>query len=230
VTIDSERIRISEYFDRVYAGHGRFWWRDEGRYALEPDAYPSSLLTQQTLRLLSERSPGRALDIGAGEGSDAIRLALLGYRVDAVEVSKKGAEKIERFAAEAGATLRVIPSDIQDFVPDEYYDLVICNGVLHYVEDKRRVIKLMQDATWPGGINVVSLWSDYTPVPECHEFVPVYADKENGVVTSCYRKWRTEFIYFERDKGETSHSDLPVHRHSHIKLIASKQALAVNWT
>jgi SAM-dependent methyltransferase len=217
-------MRISEYFDRMYAGPGRFWWRDEGRYALEPDAYPSSLLTQQTLRLLAERCRGRALDIGAGEGADAIRLALLGYEVDAVEVSKRGAEKIELFAAEAGARLRVIPSDVQDFVPDqsESYDVVICNGVLHYVEDKQRVIKFMQDATRAGGINVISLWSDYTPVPECHEFVPVHADQENGIVTSSYRKWRTEFIYFERDKSETAHSDLPAHRHSHIKLIASK--------
>ena len=215
-------MRISEYFDSVYASPGRFWWRGEGRYALEPDAHPASLLTQQTLRLLTGRSPGRALDIGAGEGSDAIRLALLGYEVDAVEVSKVGAEKIERFAAEAGTRLRVIASDILDFVPDEFYDVIVCNGVLHYVEDKRRVIKLMQGATRPGGINVISLWSDYTPVPECHEFVPVYADQENGVVTSCYRGWRTEFIYFERDKGEMAHSDLPAHRHSHIKLIASK--------
>lgn len=222
MTLNDAPMRISEYFDRVYAGPGRFWWRDDGRYKLEPDAYPSSLLTQQTLRLLAERSPGRALDIGAGEGTDAIRLALLGYEVDAVEVSKVGAEKIARFATEADAKLRVISSDVQDFVPDESYDVVVCNGVLHYVEDKQRVIKLMQDATRPGGINVISLWSDYTPVPEYHKFVPVYADRENGVVTSSYRKWRTEFIYYERDKGETSHSDLPEHRHSHIKLIASK--------
>ena len=215
-------MRITDYFDSAYQGSDRYWWRDEGRYALEPDAYPLSLLTQQTLRLLRNRPRGRALDIGAGEGSDAIRLALLGYHVDAVEVSKVGAEKIERFAAEAGAKVRVIASDVQDFVPDESYAAIVCNGVLHYVEDKRRVVKLMQDATWPGGINVVSLWSNYTPVPECHEFVPVYPDDENGVVTSCYREWRKEFIYFERNKADTAHSDLPAHRHSHIKLIATK--------
>ena len=215
-------MRVSDYFNNVYAGSGRFWWRDEGRYALEPEAYPSSLLTQQTLRLLAGRNPSRALDIGAGEGADAIRLALLGYEVDAVELSKAGAEKIERFAAEAKAKVKVITSDIQDFVADCKYDVIVCNGVLHYVEDKRRVIDLMQNATQPGGINVLSLWSDYTPVPQCHEFVPVYADKENGIVTSCYRGWRNEFIYFERDKSEIAHSDLPAHRHSHIKLIARK--------
>jgi SAM-dependent methyltransferase len=222
VTLSDAPMRITDYFDDVYAGSGRFWWREEGRYALEPEAYPSSLLTQQALRLLADRSPGRALDIGAGEGTDAIRLALLGYEVDAVEVSKVGAEKIEQFAAEVGANLNVVTSDIQDFMPDGQYDVIVCNGVLHYVKDKQRVIKLMQDATLPGGINVISLWSDYTPVPECHEFVPVYADQENGVVTSSYLGWRQEFIYFERDKSETAHSDLPQHRHSHIKLIVRK--------
>ena len=221
MTLNDAPMRISEYFDRVYASPGRFWWRDEGRYALEPDAYPSSLLTQQTLRLLTARSPGRALDIGAGEGSDAIRLALLGYEVDAVEVSKVGAEKIERFAAEAGARLQ--RHTIRR--PRLRAGRTLQRGHVQRgpaLRQKHRVIKLMQDATRPGGINVISLWSDYTPVPECHEFVPVYADRENGVVTSSYCEWRTEFIYFERDKGETSHSDLAAHRHSHIKLIASK--------
>ena len=52
--------------------------------------------------------------------------------------------------------------------------------------------------------------------------MPVYTDAEDGIVTKSYADWRTEFIYFERDKAERAHSDLPVHRHSHIKLIARK--------
>jgi SAM-dependent methyltransferase len=220
----SERMRISDYFDSVYLGPGRFWWREPERHDLNPDSYPLSLLAQQTLRVLQGRKPGRALDIGAGEGADAIRLARLGYQVDAVEVSSVGAKKIEYFAAEAGVggQVRVLAADIQDFIPDASYDVIICNGVLHYVEDKRSVISLMQQATRPGGINVISLWSNFTEVPDCHEFVPVYADDEEGAVTKSYHAWPKEFIYFERDKSETAHSDLAAHRHSHIKLVARK--------
>jgi SAM-dependent methyltransferase len=217
-----ERMRVSDYFDGVYLGSERFWWREPGRYALMPEAYPTSLLAQQALRLLADRKPGRALDIGAGEGTDAIRLAKLGYDVDAVEVSEVGAKKIEGFARDAGVKVRVLATDIRDFSPSESYDVVVCNGVLHYVQDKHSVIDLMKKATWPGGINVVSLWSTFTPVPECHEIVPVYSDAEDGVVTGSYADWHTEFIYFERDKAESAHSDMPVHRHSHIKLIARK--------
>ena len=220
----SERMHISDYFDGVYLGSERYWWRGPERYEVDPESYPLSLLTQQTLRLLKRRTAGRALDIGAGEGSDSIRLAKLGYEVDAVEMSAVGAKKIQCFAEEAGVhdKVRVFAADVQDFEPDGLYDVVICNGVLHYIEGKKSVIELMQQATRPGGINVVSLWSDYTPVPDCHELVPVFRDPEDGEVTKSYEDWRKEFIYFDRDKKESAHSDLPAHRHSHIKLIASK--------
>ena len=84
----TDRMRVRDYFDGVYSTHDRFWWHEPGRYELDPNAYPYSLLTQQTLRLLEGRPHGRALDLGAGEGSDAIRLALLGYDVHSVCYSK----------------------------------------------------------------------------------------------------------------------------------------------
>jgi SAM-dependent methyltransferase len=219
-----ESVRLSDYFDRMYATHDRYWWREPTRHSLEPEDYPSSLLAQQTLRLLIKHPQGRALDIGAGEGSDAIRLALLGYTVDAVELSAVATAKIKRFAEQAGVKVNVAVADAQQYKPDGLYDVIVCNGVLHYIKDKEVVISRMQEATCDGGINVVSLWSDYTPVPECHEFVPVYSDAEDGVVTSRYKVWKKEFIYFERDKPEAAHSDLPAHRHSHIKFIARKPA------
>jgi hypothetical protein len=116
----------------------------------------------------------------------------------------------------------VTVADAQNDQPEGLYDVIVCNGVLHYVKDKDLVISRMQEATCDGGINVISLWSTHTPVPECHDLVPVYSDHENGVVTGRYRDWPKEFIYFERDKPDATHSDLPPHRHSHIKFIARK--------
>ncbi len=129
-------MQVYDYFDGVYQGSERYWWRGPERYELDPESYPLSLLTQQTLRLLKGRDAGRALDIGAGEGSDAIRLAKLGYEVDAIEVSSVGAKKIQVFAEEVGVheRLRILTVDALDFKPDRQYDVVICNGVLHYVQ------------------------------------------------------------------------------------------------
>lgn len=223
---------VADYFDRLYRSEERYWWRQGDRYSSDPDEYPGSLLTQVTLRLLRDRhggqtglaSAGRALDLGAGEGADSIRLALLGYAVTAVDISAVAAEKIRRFAAAAGVVIAVKTADISRYRPDGEFDIVICNGVLHYISDKAGVIERIQAATRPGGLNVVSSWSTYTAVPACHNTVPVYCDHEDGVIVSAYRGWDVKLKYFERDKPESSHVDMPEHTHSHIKLVAEKPA------
>src|ERR1700678_2598983 len=169
-------LSVSEYFDELYSAVPRYWWRQEDPYSTDPDAYPRSLLTQLTLRLLRGRLPGRALDLGAGEGADSIRLARLGYRVTAVEISSVGAEKILKFADEAGVTIDVQEADVRTYRPDGEFEVVLCNGLLHYISDKAPVIKRIQRATAPGGIDVVSLWSTYSQIPDCHGRVAVYGD------------------------------------------------------
>ena len=118
--------------------------------------------------------------------------------------------------------------DACDLVPEGTYDIVISNGLLHYVKDKERLIGQMMDVTAENGLNVLSLWSTHSPLPECHDIVPVYADEEDGVVTKLYENWSAELLYFERDKPEFAHSDLPPHKHSHIKLIMT--ARSSRWT
>jgi hypothetical protein len=74
--------------------------------------------------------------------------------------------------------------------------------------------------TTPGGANVVSLWSDYSPVPDCHKVIPVYPDAERGAVYSAYAEWDKELLYFDRIKLESAHDDMDPHVHSHIKMVA----------
>lgn len=216
-------LSVPEYFDELYgAAEPRYWWNHPDPYSTDPDDYPYSLLTQMTLRAISDLPPGRALDLGAGEGADSIRLARIGYDVTAVEISNVGAQKILKFADEAGVHLNMQVADIAEYRPEGLFDLVICNGVLHYIDDKESVIETMQAVTRPGGLNVISLWSAYTEVPGCHARVPVYCDDESGVVLARYGQWRKEICYFERDKPESAHEEMPEHSHSHIKMIARK--------
>jgi SAM-dependent methyltransferase len=215
-------VPVSEYFDRQYGATERYWWKAENRYDTDPDTYTRSLLTQLTLRLVRGRPPGRVLDLGAGEGADSIRLAGLGHQVDAVEISAVAAGKIARFAGEAGVDVGVTVADVTAYRPAGLYDLIICNGVLHYVEDKEAVIRMMQNATAPGGLNVISCWSTWSAIPEYHNRVATHPDDEDGVIVKLYKDWVKEIQYFDRDKPETAHSDLPPHAHSHIKLIARK--------
>lgn len=221
---------VADYFDRLYGSEERYWWRCGNPYSLDPNDYPTALLTQMTLRLLLDsrrtgldghRAP-RALDLGAGEGADSIRLARLGYDVTAVDISPRAVEKTQGFASDAGVGLTVEVADIGGYRPEGSFDVVILNGVLHYTRDKRTIIDRIQMATRPGGLHVVSAWSTYTVVPTFHNSVPVYCDDEDGEIVSAYRNWGMKLIYFERDKLEMSHTGMPEHSHSHIKIIAEK--------
>jgi 2-polyprenyl-3-methyl-5-hydroxy-6-metoxy-1,4-benzoquinol methylase len=216
------RPAVAAYFNKLYAGVDRYWLRADPRYSADPADYPFSLLTQLTLRQLQGRPPGRALDLGAGEGADSIRLARLGYDVTAVDVSDVAGNKITRFAETAGVKVNVEVGDIGCYEPDGEFDVIICNGVLHYIADNETVIRRVQNATRPGGINVVSTWSTFTPVPDCHNSVAVYCDREDGALARSYTSWHMKLFYFERDKPESAHSGMDAHSHSHIKMIAEK--------
>jgi 2-polyprenyl-3-methyl-5-hydroxy-6-metoxy-1,4-benzoquinol methylase len=217
---------VTAYYNLLYAGAERYWWRTDPRYSTDPADYPFSLLTQLTLRELQARPPGRALDLGAGEGADSIRLARLGYDVTAVDISNVAAQKIARFAVEAGVTVNVEVSDISSYEPDGDFDVIICNGVLHYIADKEAVIGQIQNATRPGGINILSTWSTFTPVPACHNSVVVYCDSEDGTLARSYESWHMKLLYFDRGKPEMAHSGMEAHSHSHIKMIAEKPGSA----
>lgn len=213
-----------EFFNDVYRRYQRYWWARPTRYSTDPADHGESFITAALLEALEGRRPGRALDLGAGEGTDAIRLALLGYEVDAVEGSWVGAEKTEFFADQVGVRLNVMEADLSCFQPTGLYDVVICNGVLHYIVDRDALVQTMQDATAPDGFNAVSLWSDHTPVPDCHRVVDTYPESEHGSVVAAYKDWLEVAWRTEHGKPESGHPDLDPHAHSFVKFIAQKRA------
>ena len=95
---------------------------------------------------------------------------------------------------------------------------------MHYIRDKISLLRKIDRWTVPGGCNAISLWSNFTTVPDCHQVVPTYPDQEGGVVVSHYAAWVKVLKYFEREKSEESHSDLGTHVHSFIKLITLKSS------
>ena len=68
---------------------------------------------------------GKALDVAAGEGRNAVFLAQHGFDVDAIDISEKGLKKTRRLAGETGVKVHAIQADL-DMVPIEEgrYDLI----------------------------------------------------------------------------------------------------------
>jgi len=109
------------------------------RYAkaeLEWGAEPNRFLVQEIEGL----EPGRALDIAAGEGRNAIWVAARGWMVTAVDFSPVAIEKARRLAAERGVDVEWVVADVVDYAPGtEVFDLAVV-FYLHLVASEMRKV------------------------------------------------------------------------------------------
>lgn len=89
----------------------------------------------------SALSPGQALDLGCGTGTDTIYLATHGWDVTAVDMVPKALAIARRNAAAAGVAPRFIEGDVTH-LPDlgvgEGYTLVVDFGCFHTLPEDRR--------------------------------------------------------------------------------------------
>lgn len=68
---------------------------------------------------------GAALDLGAGEGRNALWLAEQGWTVTAVDFSVVGLAKAQRIARQRGLQLTTVVADVTRYHPEQTYDLVL---------------------------------------------------------------------------------------------------------
>lgn len=79
--------------------------------------------------------PGRALDLGSGEGRHAIWLASLGWQVTAVDFSEVGVERGRRLATARGVQIDWVRADVLDYRPEAgAFDAVLI-AYLHLLPD-----------------------------------------------------------------------------------------------
>ncbi|MCU1495772.1 MAG: methyltransferase type 12 [Acidimicrobiaceae bacterium] len=104
--------------------------------------------------------PGAALDVGSGEGADAIWLAEHGWRVTAVDFSTVALERSAARALEMGADIarRItwLHKDLTDWVPvAASYDLVSAQ-FMHLARNQRELLhRRLAESVAPGGILLV---------------------------------------------------------------------------
>ncbi|SDF72873.1 DNA (cytosine-5-)-methyltransferase [Sporomusa acidovorans] len=73
---------------------------------------PSELAEQIADILQGDTANKRLLDIGSGEGRNAIYFAKCGFQVDALEISAPGAEKIKQYSQLSGYAVHVFHADM----------------------------------------------------------------------------------------------------------------------
>jgi SAM-dependent methyltransferase len=139
------------------------WRTVEADYDQWVAARPAPLFgTEADARVLAlagqADDPGtyRVLDVGAGTGRNALALARLGHRVDAVEIAPKFADVIRSDAERESLAVRVIQSDVftaMEGVRDEYQLMVLAEVVSDFrtTQELRGLFELAAGCLAPGG-------------------------------------------------------------------------------
>ena len=199
-------------YDLEYARCACFWGTAPGKY----------------VRMVTRHLPsGVVLDLGAGEGKNAIYLASLGFDVVAVECSEYALNNFKsRLQTESPTTrsrIQIIQADVTAYTPTREFDVVIAYGLLHCLQSPSAVVsavRLMQGSTVEGGYNVVVSFTNSLPVPAVHDYLePTLL--EVGELESFYSSW--QLVDSENAVIEEEHPTTKVlHKHSVCRLIARR--------
>ena len=143
----------------------------EFRYAEQPQRWsgnPNATLVD----LVGGLTPGRALDLGSGEGGDAVWLARQGWQVTGVDISPTAAARARGAAIEAGVDdrTRFEAHDLSTWEPDGPYDLVTAS-FFHSREELPRTEILRRAAghVAPGGHLAIVSHAAPPPWSEHHD-------------------------------------------------------------
>ncbi|MEV0638320.1 class I SAM-dependent methyltransferase [Streptomyces sp. NPDC050619] len=149
--------RAAEFWEARYQGVDRIW---SGR--------PNPLLVRE----VSGLEPGSALDLGCGEGADAVWLASRGWRVTGVDISHTALERAAVHAAEAGVGDRIgwERHELGVTFPEGAFDLVSAQFLQSPVPmDQEGVLRRAAAAVAPGGTFLLVMhagwpsWQDEPP-------------------------------------------------------------------
>jgi SAM-dependent methyltransferase len=151
----------------------QFW---EGFYR-DRDAVWSGRPNPLLVREVAELPPGSVLDLGCGEGGDAIWLARHGWRVTALDISATALGRAAAHADTAGVGDRIewVRHDLSRSAPDGSYDLVSAQFLQSPVAGPGEWQAILRDAAGavaPGGVLLVVAhagWPSWVDTPP-HEY------------------------------------------------------------
>ncbi|GFG63612.1 hypothetical protein MKUB_11020 [Mycobacterium kubicae] len=130
-----------DFWDRLYRRSDRIW---------------SGNVNARLAEVAVDLPPGRALDLGCGEGGDAMWLAERGWQVVATDISPVAIERAREDARARGLAERIefVRTDLADGVPAGPFDLVSAH-YFHVPEplalNRSAVLRAAAEALRPGG-------------------------------------------------------------------------------
>lgn len=175
----------------------------------------------QILQLMPPTKHLKLLDIGCGEGKDAVFFARNGYDVTAFDVSDAGIEKTKRLADKIGVHVNVFKADILDYRLDTHFDIIFSSGVLHYIkpEFRKEIFDNYKQFTNQDGLHVFNVFVNKPFIAPPPEKEPNAFKWYSGELLTHYHDWlikdSSEVVF------DCNSSGIP-HKHAMTKIIAQK--------
>ncbi|WP_025679320.1 helix-turn-helix domain-containing protein [Paenibacillus polymyxa] len=175
----------------------------------------------QVLQFMPPNKHIKLLDIGCGEGKDAVFFARNGYDVTAFDVSDAGIEKTKKLAEKIGVHVNVFKADILDYRLDTHFDVIFSSGVLHYIkpEFRKEIFGNYKQYTNPNGLHIFNVFVNKPFIAPPPEKEPNAYKWYSGELLTHYHDW------FIEDSSEVifdcNSSGIP-HKHAMTKIIAQK--------
>ena len=180
-------------------------------------------MPSQEIRDVASNLPRGAevLDLGCGEGRNALYLAECGFDVTAVDISDTGIRKLNALAKERDLDIHSEVADMRRYRFAHPFDLIVSHGCLHLIERPswQKLVSLFKVHTTPGGMNVVVVFTDRIPPPDDLKDFCLGLFRE-GEVFSLYSDWET--LLQQTYTFEDEHPGSPRHTHPVNKLVARK--------
>lgn len=122
-------------------------------YRAQPNAL--GMPTQEFVRFFDayDLRGARVLDVGCGQGRDAVFIARMGHSVLGIDISPHGIRDLVATAAREGLDIRGAVVDITAYTPPERFDIVLIDRTLHMLGRDERIATFARliDAVENGG-------------------------------------------------------------------------------
>ncbi len=142
-------------YESVVTDYDKRYDTEEYYWGLRPND-----ICYDIMKILPPVKPYRVLDIGCGEGKDAVFFAKCGYDVTAFDISEQGIEKAKRLARYNETEVRFFRADLFDYRSDTEYDIIFSSGVLHVIKkaERKEFFESLKAHTTDIGINALNVF------------------------------------------------------------------------
>ena len=133
-------------------------------------------------------APCEALDLGCGQGRNALYLALNGFDVTAVDYNPSSISQLADLAAHENLSVKTGVYDMNDAVIGMEFGFMVATVVFMFLNAQRvpQIIANMQNATTSGGYNLIVSAMDTADFP-CH--MPFSFTFKEGELREYYQDW-----------------------------------------